>query len=97
MATSLDPSFVELPNFQGDSVLGLGSKENSAFGRDSYFGTFISTGGPSNGDPVFGLYLAASGSELIRGGRDNSKFSGSLTFINLNAAVSIFEVSFAFV
>src|SRR6266566_623354 len=67
----------------------LGFKEISVLGADSFFGTLISQGGPTDGELVFGLLLAESDPELIVGGTDSSKSSGRLTFTNLDTQVSI--------
>ena len=88
VATELAP-FSLFPGFSGDGVLGLGFTQTSAFGAVSYFETLVALGGPSNGDPVFGYFLADSGPELIIGGTDRSKISGDLSFINLDTQVSI--------
>jgi hypothetical protein len=45
---------------------------------------------------VFGFFLAESNSEFIGGGRDSGRFSGDLTYVNVNITVRIFEVSLAF-
>ncbi len=49
----------------------LGFKEISVLGADSFFGTLISQGGPTDGELVFGLLLAESDPELIVGGTDS--------------------------
>ena len=89
MATSVDPSHGSFPNFQGDGIMGMGFKKTSASGADSFFTTLIALGGPTFGDPVFGLSLADPSPALIIGGRDTSKVSGDFTFFNLTSKVSI--------
>jgi hypothetical protein len=39
--------------FLGHGILGLGFKETSALGADSFFGTLVSQGGPTDGESVF--------------------------------------------
>jgi len=87
VASDVGPAF-QSPIFPADGVLGLGFEEVSAVGFDSYFGRLIKEGGIVDGGQVFGLYLAESGSELVIGGTDTSKFLGELTFVAVEKTVS---------
>ncbi|KAF8491748.1 acid protease [Russula emetica] len=88
VATSVDSAFQSL-DFPADGILGLGFNQTSAFGANSFFTTLINQGGLGGADaqPVFGLFLSESdsGSELVIGGTDTSKFMEDLTFINLDS------------
>ena len=59
----------------------MGFEEISPFEATPFIGTLISQSQLQ--EPVFGFYLAASGSELIIGGRDSSRYSGNLTYVNV--------------
>ncbi len=74
--------------FPADGVVGLGFGQLADLTTDSFFGTLIKQGGIVDGNPVFGLSLAESGSELVIGGTDTSRLSGSLTYVNLDNPVS---------
>ena len=62
--------------------MGMAFKEVSPFKAASFFETLVDQGQLE--EPVFGVYLAESGSELIIGGRDSSRrtsrYSGNLTY-----------------
>ncbi|SRR6266478_3077095 len=88
VASDVGHSF-QSPQFPADGVVGLGFGEFSNFAEDSFFGKLIKEGGTVASKPVFGLSLAESGSELVFGETDTSKFSGELTFVAVERTVSI--------
>ncbi len=88
MASDIGPA-LQSPKFPADGVVGLGFKDFSEFATDSFFETLITQSELVDEKPVFGLSLAESGSELVIGGTDTSKFSGELTFVKLDKPVSI--------
>jgi len=61
--------------------MGMGFKELAQFDTPTFFETLVEQGQLE--EPVFGFYLAESDSELIIGGRDNSRYSGDLTFVHV--------------
>ena len=65
--------------------MGMAFKEVSPFKAASFFETLVDQGQLE--EPVFGVYLAESGSELIIGGRDSSRYSGDLTYANVTKKV----------
>ena len=72
--------------------MGLGFPPASAFLSDSFLGSLANSGGPTDGVPVIGFYLADSNPELVIGGTDTSKLKGELKFINVvKPAVSMFQ------
>ena len=94
MASTYSDNF-NSTTFGADGVVGLGFKEISPFNATPFFETLVDQGQLE--EPVFGFFLAESDSEFIIGGRDSSRFSGNLTYVNVNRTVRIFEVSLAFV
>jgi len=88
VASDIGPA-LRSPQFPADGVVGLGFQELSYLISDSFFGTLIKNKGIVDGQPVFGLFLAESGSELVIGGTDTSKFSGALTHVKISRKVSI--------
>jgi len=76
-------------NFPADGVLGMGFKEASAFGSKSFFETLAGQDGFVQGQPVVGLFLDLSDPELFIGGTDTNKFTGDLTFVDIDRTVSI--------
>jgi aspartyl protease len=74
-------------NFGADGIMGLGFKEISSSNATSFFETLIDQNQLE--EPVIGFYLAESGSELVIGGRDSSRYSGNLTYINVPKRVRI--------
>jgi cathepsin D len=67
--------------FGADGIMGMGFKEISPFKAAPLFETLVEQGQLE--EPVFGFYLAESDSELIIGGRDSSRYSGNLTYVNV--------------
>ncbi len=67
--------------------MGMGFREISPFNAAPFFETLVDQNQLK--EPVFGFYLAESGSELIIGGRDSSRYSGDLTYVNLTQRVRI--------
>ncbi len=88
VASDVGPA-LQFPKFPADGVVGLGFKNFLGFIRDSFFEDLVNQGGIVDGKPVFGLSLAEPGPELVIGGTDTSKFSGELTFVDLENTVSI--------
>ena len=75
--------------------MGMGFKEISPSGAAPFFETLVDQGRVV--EQVFGFYLAESDSELIIGGRDSTRYSGNLTYVNVEEKVRILLVSSAFV
>ena len=67
--------------------MGMGFKEISPFNTAPFIETLVDQGQLE--EPVFGFYLADSCSELIIGGRDTSRYSGNLTYVNVDVKVRI--------
>ena len=67
--------------------MGMGFKEISQFEAAPFFETLVDQGQLQ--EPVFGFYLAESNPELIIGGRDSSRYSGDLTYVNVDRKVGI--------
>lgn len=67
--------------------MGMGFKEISTFKAAPLFETLVEQGQLE--EPVFGFYLAESDSELIIGGRDSSRYSGNLAYVNVEKQVRI--------
>jgi len=67
--------------------MGMAFKEISPFKAAPFSETLVDQG--KLDEPVFGFYLAGSGSELIVGGRDSSRYSGNLTYVNVKKQVRI--------
>lgn len=67
--------------------MGMGFKEISPFHEKNFFETLVEQGKLQ--EPVFGFYLADSDSELIIGGRDDSRYSGELTYVAVTGMVRI--------
>jgi len=68
-------------------LLGLGFPANAASGKTPFFINLASSGVLTS--EVFGVFLArsgASGSELILGGVDSAKYTGSFTYFPLSTA-----------
>jgi len=74
-------------DFGADGVMGMGFKEISPFKTAPFFETLVDQG--QLVEPVFGFYLAESDSELIIGGRNSSRYSGNLTYVNVEKQVRI--------
>ena len=81
MATSINPS---LQHFTLDGVVGLGLGKASSFGEESYFESVIAYGRVVPAEILVGLHLTPSGGELIVGGRDSSKYTGDLVYIDID-------------
>jgi len=73
--------------FGADGLMGMGFKEISPFKAAPFFETLVDQ--KQLEEPVFGFYLAESGSELIIGGRDSSRYSGNLTYVKVEKQVRI--------
>jgi cathepsin D len=73
--------------FGADGLMGMGFKEISPFKAAPFFETLVDQHRLE--EPVFGFYLADSNSELIIGGRDSSRYSGNLTYVNVKRQVRI--------
>jgi cathepsin D len=67
--------------------MGMGFREISPFNAAPFFETLVDQNQLK--EQVFGFYLAESGSELIIGGRNSSRYSGNLTYVNLTKRVRI--------
>jgi cathepsin D len=67
--------------------MGMAFKEISPFGAPSVFETLVEQ--DKLQEPVFGFYLADSDSELIIGGRNDSWYSGNLTYVDVTKQVRI--------
>ncbi len=67
--------------------MGMGFKEISPFNATPFFETLVDQNQLE--EPVIGFYLADSGSELIIGGRDGTRYSGNLTYVNVTKRVRI--------
>ena len=67
--------------------MGMAFKEISPFNASTVFETLVEQDRLE--EPVFGFYLADSGSELIIGGRDDSRYLGQLTYTNVKKEVRI--------
>jgi hypothetical protein len=74
-------------NFGADGIMGMGFREISTTGVAPFFETLVDQGRVEQ--QIFGFYLAESGSELIIGGRDSSRFSGNLTYVNVEEQVRV--------
>lgn len=89
MATTTD---IDPQNFNADGVVGLGFSAVSQIPgySESILGNLIEENSLNREPGVVGFYLADQpGPELIVGGTDSTKFSGSLTYFFLNSLVSI--------
>ena len=86
MASNLTDNF-NSTNFGADGLMGMGFKEISPFKAAPFFETLVDQ--YQIEEPVFGFYLAESGSELIIGGRDSSRYSGDLTYVSVDKKVRI--------
>jgi cathepsin D len=75
--------------FGADGIMGMGFKEISALNADPFFETLVDQGQLQ--ESVFGFYLAESDSELIIGGGDSSRYSGNITYTNVEKQVRIFR------
>jgi cathepsin D len=74
--------------YSADGVIGMGFKEISTFNATPFFETLIDEG--QLAEPVFGVYLNASYSELIIGGRNSSLYPGNeLAYVNVTTQVRI--------
>jgi cathepsin D len=79
-------------NYGADGLIGMGTGENSPFNTTN-FNFFVNLVEQDQlEDPVFGFYLADSDSELIIGGRDDSRYSGELSYVDANVTVAKEEV-----
>ena len=67
--------------------MGMGFKEISPFNAPTVFETLVEQDRLE--EPVFGFYLADSGSEVIIGGRDDSRYLGQLTYTDVKKEVRI--------
>ena len=67
--------------------MGMAFKEISTLNAAPFLETLVDQGQLE--EPVFGFYLAQSNSELIIGGRDSSRYSGNLTYVNVEKQVGI--------
>ena len=67
--------------------MGMSFEEISPFKATPFFETLVDEGQLE--EQVFGFYLAESDSELIIGGRDSSRYSGNLTYVNVEQQVRI--------
>ena len=67
--------------------MGMGFKEISPFNAPTVFETLVEQDRLE--ESVFGFYLADSGSELIIGGRNDSWYSGNLTYTDVEKEVRI--------
>ena len=65
--------------------MGMGFKEINLLNAAPFFETLVDQGQLE--EPVFGFYLAESDSELIIGGRDSRRYSGNLTYVNVEEQV----------
>jgi cathepsin D len=74
-------------NFGADGIMGMGFSELSPSGTAPFFQTLVNQSQVE--EQVFGFYLAESDSELIIGGRDSSRFSGNLIYVNVEEQVRI--------
>ena len=87
LAASIYSDNFNSTNFGADGIMGMGFKEISPFKAAPFFETLVDQGQLK--EPVFGFYLAESDSELIIGGRDSSRYSGNLTYVNVEKQVRI--------
>ncbi len=67
--------------------MGMGFKEISSSNTTSFFETLIDQNQLE--EPVVGFYLAESDSGLVIGGRDSSRYSGNLAYVNVPKRVRI--------
>ena len=84
-ATKIDLVY-QFPAFLADGVMGFGLKGISNIGANTWFeNAFASNVLQAGEEKVFGMVLSPSGTgpKFIFGGRDTSKFVGSLTYIGL--------------
>lgn len=86
MASNVTDNF-NSTSFGADGLMGMGFKEISPFQAAPFFETLVDQ--YQLEEPVFGFYLADSDSELIIGGRDSSRYSGDLTYVNVDKKVRI--------
>jgi cathepsin D len=81
------PDTLNSTNFGADGIMGMGFMQISTSGAPTFVQTLFDQGRVV--EQVFGFYLAESDSELIIGGRDSSRFSGNLTYVNVDQPVRI--------
>jgi hypothetical protein len=72
-------------NFGADGTLGMGLRGLSPFNATTIFETLVEENQLE--EPVFGLVLAESNSELIIGGRDSSRFKGNLSYTPVDSGM----------
>ncbi|KAN0113674.1 acid protease [Russula decolorans] len=81
--------------YSADGVIGMGFKEISTFNATPFFETLVDEG--QLAEPVFGVYLNASYSELIIGGRNSSLYPGNeLAYVNVTTQ-GYWQIAFDFI
>jgi cathepsin D len=87
VATEIDTN-LNSTNFGADGVLGMGfsglSPFNALFNASTVLEKLVDGG--QLPEPVFGLVLAESNSELIIGGRNSSRYKGDLVYTAVNGS-----------
>ncbi|KAF8473670.1 acid protease [Russula ochroleuca] len=79
-------------NFGADGTLGMGLRGLSPFNATTIFETLVEENQLE--EPVFGLVLAESNSELIIGGRDSSRFKGNLSYTPVDSGMGYWHTKF---
>ena len=89
MGTEIDPTLLP-PSFPADGIIGFGLTGGS-IGSDptSFFEDLVNQGNLNDAQAVFGLAFDDSTPELVMGGTDFTRFSGSLTVVPIDSPVSI--------
>ncbi|THG94139.1 hypothetical protein EW026_g7273 [Hermanssonia centrifuga] len=86
--TTLSSSFSGDPI---DGILGLAWPAISNLGQNPVFNTAISQGKTTAG--VFGFKLASSGSTLLLGGTDTSKYTGSIEYHSIDTSTGFWQAT----